>query len=206
MRRTLVPLIAAPALLLAACSGEEPADIEATAPAPDDTRRTTGNPADGGATAAAAEDDASTTPADGASGTADPDEVEGGAEGQAAADRAKEFLVALVKADASACGMLLAFSDPDQPMTAVESDLELCETQLPATMKATVQAQGLGQEGVEILEAMQITGADVQGDIAVVDQDNYSPLFADSMGDSTITLKNVDGQWYVDIDAYLQTP
>ena len=205
MRRTLITLLAAPALLLAGCSGEEPAVVEATNPVttPDDAAPTSAAPDDTGAPADA--DDATSAPSDSAAGTADPDEVEGGADGQAAADRAKEFLIALVTADADACGMLLSFSDPDQPMTAVASDLELCETQLPATMEATVEAQGLGEEGVAILEAMQITGANVQGDLAVVDQDNYSPLFAEAMGDSTITLKKIDGQWYVDIDAYLET-
>lgn len=205
MRRTLITLLAAPALLLAGCSGEEPAVVEATNPVTtaDDAAPTSAAPDDTGAPADA--DDATSAPSDSAAGTADPDEVEGGADGQAAADRAKEFLIALVTADADACGMLLSFSDPDQPMTAVASDLELCETQLPATMEATVEAQGLGEEGVAILEAMQITGANVQGDLAVVDQDNYSPLFAEAMGDSTITLKKIDGQWYVDIDAYLET-
>lgn len=209
MRRTLITLLAAPALLLAGCSGEEPAVVEATSPvtAPDGAATTTGPSDEAAATDAPADGDSATSaPGDEAAGTAGPDEVEGGAEGQAAADRAKEFLLALVTADADACGMLLSFSDPDQPMTAIESDLELCETQLPATMKATVEAQGLGEEGVGILEAMQITGADVQDDIAVVDKDNYSPLFADAMGDSTITLKKIDGEWYVDIDAYLETP
>lgn len=210
MRRTLITLLAAPALLLAGCSGEEPAVIEATAPVPATDDAATATPDEAAATDAPADGDAATgspdDSGDSAAGTADPDEVEGGAEGQAAADRAKEFLLALVTADASACGMLLSFSDPDQPMTAVESDLELCETQLPATMESTVEAQGLGEEGVAILEAMQISGADVQDDIAIVDKDNYSQLFADAMGDSTITLKKIEGDWYVDIDAYLETP
>ena len=35
---------------------------------------------------------------------------------------------------------------------------------------------------------------------------NSAVLFADAMGDSTITLKKIDGEWYVDIDAYLETP
>ena len=72
--------------------------------------------------------------------------------------------------------------------------------------RSTVEAQGLGEEGVAILEAMQITGAQVDGDVAVIDQDNYSELFAEAMGDSTITLRRLGGEWYVDIDAYLETP
>ena len=206
MRRALTALLAAPALLFAACDSADGDVVEATTPAgtadagiatPDTATETPAAPDDAAAT---------TDPGDGAAGTIDPDEVEGGADGQAAADRAKGFLLALVTADPAACEMLLSFTDPEQPMTAIESDLEVCQTQLPATMESTVEAQGLGEEGVAILEAMQIRGADVQGDTAVVDQDNYSPLFADAMGDSTITLHRIDDEWYVDIDAYLATP
>ncbi|WP_134772389.1 hypothetical protein [Ornithinimicrobium flavum] len=212
--RPAAALAVACALLLPACS-EEPAVVEATAPAtatPVDPAPTTA-PADDsapGADPAPAtsdpDDDAAAGVGDPAAATVDPALVEGGAEGQAAADRAKAFLLALVSADADACEMLLSFSDPELPMTAVTADLELCRAQLPATMESTVQAQGLGEEGVEILEAMQIRGAEVQEDTAVIDRDNYSPLFADAMGDATITLRKVDGRWYVDLDAYLRTP
>lgn len=217
MRRHLLTLIAAPALLLGACSGEEAKVTEASTPVTtpgalrptdDATVTTQGDDAPSSAPAPATSAPATSTPTtddDQASASAHPD-VEGGAEGQAAADRAKAFLLSLVKADPAACDLLLSFTDPEQPMTAVESDLELCRTQLPETMRSTVEAQGLGEEGVAILEAMQITGAQVDGDVAVIDQDNYSELFAEAMGDSTITLRRLGGEWYVDIDAYLETP
>lgn len=203
MRRTFTALAASAALVLAACDGGETADDAATddavapttqAPAPDDQDVTT----------APADDDAVTDEAP-ATQTPDDDGVMGGEEGQAAADRAKEFLMALVTADPEACNLLLSFSDPDRPMSAIPSDLELCEVQLPATMEATVEAQGLGEDGIAVLDSMQIRGADVDGDTAVVGRDNYSPLFAEAMGDSTITLKRIDGEWYVDLDAYLAT-
>lgn len=202
MRRTLTAVVASAALLLTACDGDTADDVTTEdavapttqAPAPDDHGATTG-PAD---------DDAVTDEAPATQAPVD-DGVMGGEEGQAAADRAKQFLMALVTADPAACELLLSFSDPDQPMTAIASDLELCQTQLPATMEATVEAQGLGQDGIAVLESMQIRGADVQGDLAVVGRDNYSPLFAEAMGDSTITLKRIDGEWYVDLDAYLAT-
>lgn len=189
MRRFRTPsaLAAASVLTLSGCSDDAPHP-----PAPDDAAAST-----------ATQDAAPRTGEDEAAGE---DEVEGGAEGQAAADRAKEFLLALVAADEGACDLLVSFSDPELPMTAVGSDLELCRTQLPVTMAATVEAQGLDEDGVAALEEMEITGADVQGDTAVVDRDNYSPLFADAMGDSTITLRSIDGRWYVDPDAYLQAP
>lgn len=232
MRRTPSTLAttaaAAAALLLAGCDGGSDSS------APDDPAPATVAPDDGSDDDAddATDDDATTAPGageseaddqtgaattqvpgDDAQQTGDPlggeetEEVMGGEEGQAAADRAKEFLMALVAADPEACELLLSFSDPEQPMTAIESDLELCQTQLPATMEATVEAQGLGEDGIAVLEAMTITGADVSEDgrTAVVGRDNYSPLFAEAMGDSTITLKNIDDEWYVDLDAYLVT-
>lgn len=203
MRHTLLAWAAASALLLTACDGDT-ADDGATedavspttlAPVPDDE----------GATAPVDADTDTTTDAAPATQTPGEGEVMGGEEGQAAADRAKEFLMALVTADAGACELLLSFSDPEQPMTAIPSDLELCQTQLPATMEATVEAQGLGEDGIAVLESMQIRGAAVDGDTAVVGRDNYSPLFAEAMGDSTITLQRIDGEWYVDLDAYLAT-
>ncbi|QFG67662.1 hypothetical protein [Ornithinimicrobium pratense] len=217
MRRTLTAVVASAALLLTACDGDTAAD-DATAggtattdgvaptthtPPPEDQEATTAPVDDAAATApvdnAAVTDEAPATQAPG------DDAVMGGEEGQAAAERAKEFLMALVTADPTACDLLLSFSDPERPMTAVPSDLELCQTQLPATMEATVEAQGLGEDGIAVLESMQIRGADVQGDTAVVGRENYSPLFAEAMGDSTITLKRITDEWYVDLDAYLTT-
>lgn len=209
MRRTLLTLLAVPALALGACSDGDGEVVEPTTASTPDAPVDVDDEAD--ETEDAPADDDETTDAgdpttdDTASATTAPGEVEGGEDGQAAADRAKEFLLALVTADAAACSMLLSFTDSERPMTDVPSDLELCETQLPATMESTIEAQGLGEEGVAILEAMTITGADVQGDTAVVDQDNYSPLFAEAMGDSTITLHRIGGEWYVDLDAYLAT-
>lgn len=218
MRRPLTALLAAPLLLLGACSGD--ADVvEVSAPtetaageaeADDDGATETAAPAPGDdTTATTAPPAAGATEGDTAAGTADAaddGEVEGGAEGQAAADRAKEFLLALVDADPAACDLMLSFTDTTRPMRDVDEDLELCRQQLPDTMAGAVEAQGLGEEGRSILEAMQITGADVDGDTAVIDQDNYSELFAESMGGSSITLVKVDDEWFVDVDRFLQAP
>ncbi|ANS78809.1 hypothetical protein SGUI_1413 [Serinicoccus hydrothermalis] len=200
MRRPLMPLLAAPLLLLAACdSGGEVVE-----PSADSTQA----PQDDAATTSGGDDAARSAPPDDAAVTSEgpSDGVEGGEDGQAAADRAKEFLLALVDADPAACSLMLSFSDTTVPMSEVPEDLELCEEQLPETMSAAVQAQGLGEEGRDILEAMQIDGAAVDGDTAVIDQDNYSDLFAESMGDSTITLVKVDGEWFVDVERFLATP
>ena len=69
-----------------------------------------------------------------------------------------------------------------------------------------VGAQGLDEEGAAVLETLQITGADVEGDTAVVDGDNVSPLFADSLGEETITLTRVEGRWYVDLERSFEPP
>ncbi|WP_130012734.1 hypothetical protein [Serinicoccus sediminis] len=204
MRRPLMALLAAPALLLAACDGgaevvETSEDASTTDAAGDDDAAITSAPDP--TEEAAAGDDAAVT-------SAAPDGVEGGEEGQAAADRAKEFLLALVDADPAACGFMLSFTDTSRPMEQVPEDLALCEEQLPETMSAAVEAQGLGEEGRDILGAMQITGAEVgaEGETAVIDEDNYSELFAESMGDSTITLVKIDGTWFVDVERFLETP
>lgn len=206
MRRSLMALLAAPALLLGACDdGAEVVEPTEQAPATayangaDDAAQTT-SPAGSSDDGAAADDSAVTSVA--------PDEVEGGEDGQAAADRAKEFLLALVDADPAACTLMLSFTDTTQPMAQVPEDLELCRQQLPETMSAAVEAQGLGEEGRDILGAMQISGAEVnaEGDTAVIDEDNYSELFAESMGDSTMTLVKIDGEWFVDVERFLETP
>lgn len=228
MRRALVSLLAVPALALGACTGDDaaptvgtdpgpttaapaqPEDVTATSTAgPDEVAATTGTDDGVGATAPPADDATATTAAAPTSTTTtaqdDPADVMSGAEGQAAADRAEQFLHALVAADPEACSMVLSLSDPERPMTDVPSDLEMCRTQLPATMAATVEAQGLGEEGVAVLEEMEIRGADVQGDTAVTGPDNYSAQLEEAMGEATITLRRIDDAWYVDLDAFLAT-
>ncbi|MFB9731475.1 hypothetical protein [Ornithinimicrobium kibberense] len=217
MRRT--PVIAATAALLAlsACSGSGTPGPTSTAPA------TEGSPDAAPATGGAASTEGpgtSSAPAPGgtpdgadvtagpdqAGATVDPDEVEGGADGQAAADVARQFLVAMVDADAAACDHMISFTDVQTPMVQVEEDYALCTELLPAVLAEEVDAQGLDEDGATLLEALQITGADVDGDTAVVDGDNVSPLFADSLGQETITLTRVEGRWYVDLERSFEPP
>lgn len=212
MRRALATALAVPALLLTACDdgGEvveaptatteasptsESAATSEPAPRTDDAAGTT----DAGVTAAPSTDDSAAT-------SAAPGDVEGGDDGQAAADVAKKFFLAAIAASPEACDLLVSFTDPDVPMAEVESDVELCRTTLPLAMQGDVEAQGLdSEEQVAILEAMQITGAEVDGDVAVVDKDNLSPLFEDALGEEVITLVRIDGEWYVDLDRSFQT-
>lgn len=218
MRRVLIAAMAVPALLLTACDdGGEVVEAPTTATdatstddaaTTDDTATTSGAPADdteatgdGSGTTGAAQ-----PPADDAAVTsAAPGDVEGGADGQAAADVAREFFLASVLAEPEACDLLVSFTDPETPMVEVETDLELCRQILPTAMSADVQAQGLdAEEQRDVLEAMRITGADVDGDTATVDRDNISELFQDALGDEVITLTRIDGDWYVDLDRSFQ--
>lgn len=216
MRRAPMIAAAAAALALSGCSGDvAPSPAPTANGSPDDDAATAhGGPADDEADPASStapgEDDAATAApeGDGAQATADPGDVDpgdagdarGGADGQAAAEVAQAFLAAMVDADAAACDHLVSFSDVQRPMTDVEEDYDLCVELLPLVLAEEVEAQGLDEEGASVLEAMEITGADVDGDTAVVGRDNVSPLFADSLGEETITLTRIDDRWYVDLD------
>ncbi|WP_122261222.1 hypothetical protein [Ornithinimicrobium cerasi] len=213
MRRALAATLAVPVLLLTACDdgGEVVEAPTATATSDADAATGTTEPAAPPADTAATSDSASTTetaapPADDAAVTSTaPGDVEGGADGQAAADVAKEFFVASVLAEPEACDLLISFTDPETPMVEVETDLEQCRQILPAAMSADVEAQGLdSEEQIAILEAMQISGAEVDGDTATVDKDNLSELFQDALGEEVITLTRIDGTWYVDLDRSFQ--
>ncbi|MFX0538417.1 hypothetical protein ACQBAT_02465 [Ornithinimicrobium sp. Y1847] len=219
MRRALVTALAVPALFLGACdtggdSTEPTPTTEAdspteTTPVEDGTETGTADDAETTDDAAAdstqdsaAEtevDDAATT--DTAASTAD---VPGGEEGQAAADVARAFFMATIEADEAACDYLISFSDVDRPMKDVDSDMELCQEVLPAAMEAQAEAQELGAEERAVLEAMRINGAQVEGDTAIVDRTNLSELFREALGDEVITLRKIEGDWYVDLDKSFQ--
>lgn len=136
----------------------------------------------------------------------EPTEIEGGEDGQAAADVARDFLVAMVNAEPAACDHLLSFIDTERPMTDVPSDHDLCVDLLPEVLRAETEAQGLGADVASSLEGLVIRGADVQGEAAVVDADNYPPDLADAMGDAEVRLKKIDGRWYVDLDSSFAVP
>ncbi|HLS40687.1 MAG TPA: hypothetical protein VK038_07995 [Ornithinicoccus sp.] len=203
MRRLLVSAVAVPVLLLSACGSDEPEVVEpdtqtsTTTPAPADDAETTTGPAEpadteettsGDAAGETATDDAATTSGPAAG------EVEGGEEGQAAADRAKEWLVAFVNGEDAVCDYMLDLSS-EGPMTAKQGDYDTCVKVIPAMAGEMFPAEVAG-----IIELMEITGADVDGDTAVVDRDNFSELFAEGFGDDYITLRKFDGQWYVDMN------
>lgn len=208
MRRPLLTAVVAPLLVtvLAACGGDDDATTT-----PEPTAGQTGAPAPEGTDTAA--DTAGRTAADGEGGTAAPvegdsaaDGVEGGEEGQAAADVAAEFLVALAQARPEACDSLLSFTSAERPMTEVAADHELCVELLPEVISAQAEAQGLSEDMAASLEGLVITGAEVDGDTAVVDGDNYPPELAGSMGDLEVRLKKLDERWYVDLEDSFAVP
>lgn len=225
MRRALVTALAVPALLLSACGGDDPSVEDATTPeetaeqteAPatddaetseepttDDAETSTAATTDDGDEAPTTEDDsaetstdAGSTEDDDASATTEAPEAdgpEGGEEGQAAADRTKEWLVALIEGEDAVCDMMLDL-ESEGPMPDNADHYEVCLATLP-----TLGAEQFTEEQAGILTMVGITGADVQGDTAVVDKDNFSELFAEGIGNQVITLQKVDGEWYVDMN------
>lgn len=213
MRRALVTALAVPVLLLSACGSDEPEVKDAAtseaeeAPATEDPSEepTDEEPTDDGEATEVLTDDeptdegeATEAPGDGADATQAPGdggEGEGGAEGQAAADRTKEWLVAFVNADESVCDMMLDL-DSEGPMVDNQAHYDVCVATLPSQASAEFT-----EEQASLFSAVEITGADVQGDTAVVDKDNFSDIFAEGIGDTSFTLKKIDGEWYVDLNA-----
>lgn len=211
MRRLLVTTVAVPALLLSACGSDEPEVVESettsetsATEAPSDDAETTTDAAettdaeettteDSDAETETATDDAAATTG---SGGAD----EGGEEGQAAADRAKEWLVAFVNGDEAVCDYMLDLSS-EGPMNANQTDYDMCVRLIPSMAEDMFPAEVAG-----IIEVMEINGASVDGDTAVVDRDNFSELFAEGLGDEVITLQRVEGEWYVDMNESFNAP
>ncbi len=201
MRRALVTAVAIPALALSACSSDSeggPSDDTASATAtqaPADDAAMTSDTAVTTATSAPGDDIAEET-GDAADSTGSPDDdVEGGSDGQAAADVTKEFITALTKADPSMCNYMADLQgEGTGPLKDDEELLKICERTIPSQTEGEIT-----DEEAAILDVMEITGADVQGDTAKVDKDNFSDLFAAGFGDQVFVLKKYDGEWFVDL-------
>lgn len=221
MRRALVTALAVPVLLLSACGSDEPEVEDATteqtseaeetteeAPATEepteeettDAAPATEEPTDEAPATEEPTDDAAVTeaPGDGGDATEAPGaggEGEGGADGQAAADRTKEWLVAFVNADESVCDMMLDL-DSEGPMVDNQTHYDVCITTLPAQA-----GEEFTDEQAKLFEIIEVTGADIQGDTAIVDSSNFSELIAPGIGDISFVLKKINGEWYIDLQA-----
>lgn len=207
MRRALVIAVAIPALALSACSSDNenaPSDdagaTSATQAPGDDSAMTSDTAAQTDmtmttATSAPRGDTAQST-GDSAQATGGPDaDVEGGAEGQAAADVTKEFITALTEGDPSMCNYMADLQGKGTgPLKDDEELLKICEQTIPSQTEGEIT-----DEEAAILGAMEITGADVQGDTAKVDKDNFSDLFAAGFGDQVFVLKKYNGDWFIDL-------
>lgn len=212
MRRALVIAMAIPALALSACSSDTvtSSDESATttgqglvddAAMTSDTAMTTATSAPGdiaentGDSAGATGDSAGAT-GDSANATGGPDDdVEGGADGQAAADVTKEFITALTEGDPSMCNYMANLQgEGTGPLKDDQELLDICKETIPGQTKSAIT-----DEQADILGVMEITGADVQGDTAKVDKDNFSDLFAAGFGDQVFVLNKYEGEWFVDL-------
>ncbi len=208
MRRALVIAVAIPALAVSACSSDEettPTDragATTATQAPDDAATTTSDTALTTSTSAPS-DDASETTGDSAGATGDAaeetggpdDDVEGGADGQAAADVTKEFITAIANADPDMCTLMADLQgEGTGPLKDDKELLDICKTTIPGQTKGEIT-----DEQAAILGVMEISGADVQGDTAKVDKDNFSDLFAAGFGEQTFVLKKYDDDWFIDL-------
>ena len=200
MRRALVIAVAIPALALSACSSDNestPSDNagETTATqAPGDDSAMTSDTAATTATSAPRGDTAEST-GDSAQATTGPDAgVEGGSEGQAAADVTKKFITALSESDPSMCNYMANLQgEGTGPLKDDKELLDICKETIPGQTRGAIT-----EEQAAILGVMEISGADVQGDTAKVDKDNFSDLFAAGFAEQTFVLKKFDGEWFID--------
>lgn len=156
--------------LLVAGCSEEPTVLE--------TGPTTSPPVDG---------------ADDAAATSAPAEPPTRAE-RRAAHRAEQWLVAFVRGEEQVCDYMLDLSG-EAPMTASDSDYAICVDMIPPLAR-----ERFDRETAEVIELVEITGADVEGDRAVITREHFSELFAEGLGDQRIELRRVDGAWYVDLE------
>lgn len=210
MRRTLVTALAVPVLLLSACGGDnDPEVVDTTTNASENTTEDTTEDTTTDAVEETADEAVVTEePTDDAVVTEEPTEDSaeettkdeaagadlGGADGEAAGDKTKEWLVAFVNGEEEVCDLMLDF-EGEGPMEESKTDYEICLATLPSMASSIFDAETVG-----IIESMEINGASVDGDKAIVGRDNFSALFAKGMGDDVITLKKIDDVWYVDMD------
>ncbi|GAA1138502.1 hypothetical protein [Ornithinicoccus hortensis] len=229
MRRALVSALAVPVLLLSAC-GSDDDGAEVVEPNGQTTEETTDDAAEetddtaveetdddaaeetddtvlgGGDDAEATEDEGvedgiGATQDDEAEDTDGDDSAAGesaSGDEQAAADRTKEWFVAFVSGDEAVCDMMLDFvGDPTVPMKDSEN-YDLCRNMIPG-MVGDIFADS--PEIVGVIESMEINGATVEGDTATITQEHFSDMFGEAFGDTEIKLKNIDGEWYVDMNS-----
>ncbi|MGB5951728.1 MAG: hypothetical protein WBG57_04325 [Ornithinimicrobium sp.] len=202
MRRSLIAALAVPVLFLAACGSDDDPSVEeatseetseqsseeATEEPEEETVEETEEP-----TEEAVEE--TEEPPQEASG-----DVEGGEEGAAAAAVTEEFMVALANADPKICDLMLdAFAGSTTPMADSPENLEQCQSLIVPSLEGVIT-----EEQAQIIELIEVMGADVQDDSATVDKDNFSELFAEGFGEETIELKKIDDQWYIDLENSFQ--
>ncbi len=200
MRRALVTTLAVPVLLLAACGSDDEPSVEE--PAAESSSEATEEPTEDTAEVTETVEETTEEPTeDTSAATEEPaggGKPEGGKEGKAAAGRTEEFFVAMANADPAICELLLDF-DGSTPMKDSKENLKVCAQILVPELEGLIS-----EDEAAIIDLIEINGADVDGDTATVDKDNFSELFAQGFGDASIGLKKVDDEWYVDANSLQQ--
>lgn len=191
MRPLFVSAVAASSLLLTACSGDDQGS-EQTGAGADPAAQSTAAPSEDVVTQT--DTATQTAPAAGPDDSTATSSSADAAEEQAAADRAKEFLVALANADPQLCELVVNFAG-DAPMADSPEEVQICVEEFLPEVKGQ-----MSEQEVAIMELVEIEGAQVNGDTATITADNFSEAFAVGFGDEEILLERLDGEWYVDID------
>ncbi|WP_153397958.1 hypothetical protein [Ornithinicoccus halotolerans] len=188
--RRLLPLLglALPAVLLGACS-DEPTVVDAGSTA---SPTQAGSDADG-ATATQRPDEAAATQRPDEAAATEQDGAPSRTE-RRAAGRARDWLVAFVRGEEEVCDYMLDLSG-ERPMTESAGDHAICVEMVPPLAQ-----EQFDEETARVIELVEITGADVDGDRAVITREHFSELFAEGLGDQRIELRRVDGAWYVDLE------
>lgn len=197
MRRRLISALAVPVLALAACGGD---GEEVTPPASDSATQSSAAPDAAETTTEDMATESSAPPADDSMKTSAPGgDAMGGADGEQAAGRAKDFLVALVQADPKLCEMILNF-DSTAPMAESPEDLTACEEELIPPLEQQMDGL-LSEEDSSAIESLEINGAMVEGDTATITEDNFSGALGKGFArgfNKDIMMQRIDDEWYVD--------
>lgn len=181
--RRIAALAGALMLGLSACSADEVREAEQ----PDPTSSAPGG-----------QDDPTSEPTsdnggDRAQATTSGPDQDGGEQGQAAAAAAERWITALATGDPSSCD-LMTDSTGTVPLAESAAEYDLC-----LANAEQIAENNFTDELVSVIEEIEISGAEIDGDRAVIDSRHLSELFASAFTDASIRLLSVDGAWYVDM-------
>lgn len=118
----------------------------------------------------------------------------GSSDEDSAAKAAEDFIHAYADGDEKACDLMTS-EDGSKPLKDDQSTYDECKG------SASQMPQILG-ESAQKMKDTKITGAEVDGDTATVKKEHIDgPLADEAKDDEGMTLKKIDGDWYVDLSS-----